>query len=536
MHTLVNPITQTFSAQKIIAGWLLAVSAALVVTMTTDLTVLTAPLEEGSVTSVPFMDVAGLRAIPSVSYFCRGETVELWNKLDSSSHLVNGPPGSGKSTSVWFWLLRRVMKTGERAMWCHFSELGTKTCVLVSRSESSGTGIQFAVIEDDDPFEAMSGNVDFCVVDGVREENRKEAGKSWKLFSRNQDRRCRMYWVSCQQVVVPQQELELHSMEEYSYYSWTEGEVCAFAQSLSPEAKEEFRVDVANTRAIQHRLEPEAITFTDAVNIKLWFCGTSARWVFGMTMEKALKDLSKYVSKVNNAQVLYNALQGNRGNLYVNHVIAHYESTRPGRFDGELAIASSFMVELLAKQVGIQAIVAMYRSPWVRDNPVVHGFVFEWDIITQIEKDRKLSLVDDQNLGITWTVDEDVPLATFLRDGITADRMLVRPEKWNQPDFDGLYIFQDEHGEKQLIAWNASEAADHKGNVSKLVTMLEELSQRETNAINFNGVRFVFIVPAEQRNGFRLSISDSDNLLAKQQLHAWSFPGFELLAAFPSSS
>ena len=64
-----QPENETFSAQKLlqVGCWLVAVGVAVVVTMTTtDLTVLTGPLEEGSVTSVPFMDVAGLRVIPSV--------------------------------------------------------------------------------------------------------------------------------------------------------------------------------------------------------------------------------------------------------------------------------------------------------------------------------------------------------------------------------------------------------------------------------------------------------------------------------------
>jgi hypothetical protein len=65
--------------------------------------------------------------------------------------------------------------------------------------------------------------------------------------------------------------------------------------------------------------------------------------------------------------------------------------------------------------------MAMCWPNWVQGSPVVRGFVFEWDRLTQIE---------DENVhDITWVVDNDVSLAPFLRQGLTADRMLDRPEK-----------------------------------------------------------------------------------------------------------
>jgi hypothetical protein len=104
--------------------------------------------------------------------------------------------------------------------------------------------------------------------------------------------------------------------------------------------------------------------------------------------------------------------------------------------------------------------------------------------------------------------------------------MLVCPEKWNHPEYDGLYIYHDLEG-RHLVAWNASEVKNHKGKVSKLVTMLEQFSQRPVNAIDFDSARFLFLVPKGELDGFKLP-SDADNLLARQQLTAWGFPGFEV--------
>lgn len=64
--------------------------------------------------------------------------------------------------------------------------------------------------------------------------------------------------------------------------------------------------------------------------------------------------------------------------------------------------------------------------------------------------------------------------------------------------------------------------------LSKLVTTLEVFSRREQNAIGFSSVRFVFLVTAHKVHNFHLP-SASDNLLARQQLAAWEFQGFEVL-------
>jgi hypothetical protein len=105
--------------------------------------------------------------------------------------------------------------------------------------------------------------------------------------------------------------------------------------------------------------------------------------------------------------------------------------------------------------------------------------------------------------------------------------ILVLPEKWNSSEFDGLYIHGDTAGGLHLVAWNASEATTHLGNVSKLLVMLESLSRREAESINFATVRFLFLVPLESLPYFKMP-STSQCLLAEQQLAAWSFGGFEV--------
>jgi hypothetical protein len=84
-------------------------------------------------------------------------------------------------------------------------------------------------------------------------------------------------------------------------------------------------------------------------------------------------------------------------------VIAQYS---PGVFEP----ISNYMVENVSKAVGVKAIVTMYNSQWVRENPSVHGFVFEWDIFVRVQSENFLELSDAKEQKIFWHVDKPVCL------------------------------------------------------------------------------------------------------------------------------
>ena len=148
-----------------------------------------------------------------------------------------------------------------------------------------------------------------------------------------------------------------------------------------------------------------------------------------------------------------------------------------------------------------------------------------------------MELVTPEGDELTWSVDEDVTLEKFLADGVTSARTMVRPPKWNHPEFDGLLIERDDiAGINHLIAWSASEAATHKATVHNLVALLWELATRDEQPISFSSVRFIFIVPKNDLANFRLP-SDQKTLEAKQAFSVapWGFTQFEVLGATPSS-
>ena len=484
----------------------------------------------GTVVTVQHVEESGLRAEPTIRFMTRAQHATLWAELEAASCLLEGPPGAGKSTAVWFWLTQRVLRTGEKALWCHFMKLGFWVVRVISRGEDGKLTFK-KINARDDPFAHVYDNeekIEICVVDGVTHDNKEMAGKSWRSFGFDSSlyKHCHMIWISSQQLVVPREHLHAVNMKYLSLYSWTETEINEYAATFDDGMKRAF-VDEVMAGIPQNRSLPSAtIDFEQACTIKKYFCGCSARWMFGMSLKDALEDIEIHLWKVNNVQLIQNGLAGVRGMTAVNHVFAMYPSNNSDRL-GLFKISSSFMMEKISETVGLEAIRAMYSSHWVQNNPSVHGFVFEWDIITQLQKNNSLTLTVG-SLESTWTITKTVRLEEFLRHGIADDeQLLVLPEKWNHPEYDGLYIYKDGDRHLHLVAWNASEAATHSGSVSKLLVMLESLSQREAESINFDTVRFLFLVPHERLLNFKMPPS-SQCLLAKQQLTAWSFGGFEV--------
>ena len=485
------------------------------------------PTTPGTVLTVEHVDESGLRA---ERFMTRAQHVTVWAELEAVSCLLESPPGAGKSTAAWFWLTQRVLRSGEKALWCHFAKLGFLVVRVICRGDD-GTLTFKRIQARDDPFAHVYDDdekIKICVVDGVTVDNKEMAGKSWRSFGFDSSlyQYCHMIWISSQQLVVPREHLQAVNMKYVSLYSWTETEINEYAATFDDRMKRAFVDEVIGGLPENRSLRSATIDFDQACTIKKYFCGCSARWMFGMNLKAALEDIEIHLAKVNNAQLIQNGLAGARGVTAVNHVIAMYLSDSSDRL-GLFEISSSFMMEKISEAVGLEAIRVMYSSHWVQNNPSVHGFVFELDIITRLQKQNSLTLTVGSSESM-WTITKTVRLAEFLRRGIADDEhLLVLPEKWNHPEFDGLYIYRDEDRHFHLVAWNASEAATHSGNVSKLLVMLKSLSQREAESINFATVRFLFLVPLESLRNFNMP-SSSQCLLAKQQLAAWSFGGFEV--------
>lgn len=177
-----------------------------------------------------------------------------------------------------------------------------------------------------------------------------------------------MIWVSSQQLVIHEEHLMRIKMESFSFYSWAKREVKEYALKFSDSQKEQFRLDVvAGTKGSRNDWDPE-IDFDQSVNIKMHYFGCSARWLFGMPMEKALQDLFKSLGKVESVDKIQEGLSGNSSAVAVNPIIAMYPTATPLQNDS-FSLASEYIGRHLSRKVGLAAIRVMYSSHWVQSDP-----------------------------------------------------------------------------------------------------------------------------------------------------------------------
>jgi hypothetical protein len=120
-----------------------------------------------------------------------------------------------------------------------------------------------------------------------------------------------------------------------------------------------FMQDVVEGIPASRLMSNEQLVFHQALETEMWYCGCSARWVFGMTMEAALDDVKNHVAAVHDAKQVQSGLAGLRSTIAVNHMVAMYESDNVEKL-GEFKIASSFIMEQLSDSVGLEAIRLMY--------------------------------------------------------------------------------------------------------------------------------------------------------------------------------
>ena len=134
----------------------------------------------GASISLPAIHTTGLApssTTQSIPYYIREATPAVHQKLNNKNILLSGPPGSGKSTAVWLWLLQYVSTSEARsAVWYHFDESGENTFAhLSSRPGDDQITIEYRDVRPTkDISELCHAPVDVCVIDGMRTANKEK--------------------------------------------------------------------------------------------------------------------------------------------------------------------------------------------------------------------------------------------------------------------------------------------------------------------------------------------------------------------------
>lgn len=399
------------------------------------------------------MKIAGLEE--TTMLFMRSEATELLNYLctSKSSCIIDGAPGTGKSSVVWAWGCEHARVSKQKVVWLHHKKVGYGVMVVLNENK----GVSYDIVTSMDVSDLLSvANVepgDDCIiiVDGIRDENRLRVMPDVLINTLRGETRA--IYVMSLSIKFPDEEVK-DLEEKYSMDSWT------FEQYVEACKYEKFydtvKGNLTETLIVDGKEEHLIRTKEQCLINKYYYAGSSARWFFGVTIKGAIHDLKEYLHTIANFDAYVINLPGHKSHVAVNHVLS-----------SSSVIVSEFATRYLALKCSFAVVEAFLRQPAVRKNPAFKGWVLELAFLKCIrrvcESEGKECMVvrDVSGNEEKWTaaeIHEDFDPKNVPSE-LSAEWLI--PLKWNQGGYDFLQLKTTEYHRQLLRVVQVTHAGSH---------------------------------------------------------------------------
>ena len=410
------------------------------------------------------VNIAGL--IPSqedltVPLYLREAAVTLLQSLNSQhqSLLVEGPPGTGKSSLIWLWACTQAHQ--QNVLWLHVDRQFVCCTVLLANgtvTKYENCALANCHLEDI----AKRGKVQICVVDGVSEENKASTvgpARAWFFNQLEQSNVVRLVVVASSQITVD----DTDNFYKHSLPSWT---------------VDEYRDALRNS---QFRVAVRGQEGEEWLANRYFMAGGSARWMFGMTENEVRTAADRWIGKAGDPHGLLSGTVADKAQQAVNHLLM--------KIGGNVFIVSEYVARALAARCDMGFITEASRRATSLQNPAFDGWVFEMDFIVRVKTNTmQLSLEDNGEETYDTSAVKTFWDPTDLKNVVSKDWLL--PERWNQGCYDAACL-QD----KCLLVFQVTRCKKHDLKL-RYVTSLRDALVELGNIIE--DVRICFVVPCGQ--------------------------------------
>lgn len=441
------------------------------------------PAEDEVLTYVPFAkDYAGCStSFTEILLFTRKEHSNIVNFLkgtDICCRVVQGPPGCGKSTAVWTYLLGWA-KSGKKFLWFNMKkstltmidagEVFPPTEVLLAELDTyvmSGVhtlvldGLRNADIPTVEPMlkRAIRMNIDVILVAstqvstkinvrsagikrGVKDKVRKLVVKGWTM---------KEYEAACE-----------HDL----FFNHVLG-------NLLPEGAER-----KDTYTPEERRE--------LLRQKFYYAGHSARWMFDFTIAEVVKDIKDRLAECNDFSAMLDR------NCTLMLADPTFESPLEPT---QLTFISPLVARMLARYLDATAVKKLYDLTGVFGTPTIKGSALEIDFISSVRrgslKDRVFNVVEPTTPEAERRLDDipdntyvTGPMIIFYKSGLKCDHPYAHtegvwfvPESPYQGGFGLAQLRRLDDGALCLRAVNVTLNKDHDLKMQDVVTFLNSLN------------------------------------------------------------
>jgi len=421
----------------------------------------------------------------STVHYVRPAVVSLWGDLldffdpDSKRTVlsISGPPGTGKSTTVFASAVYLGMRNFDRrnVLWIHISVIHAHLFKIVDGIASAATVRVKAGYDLTDHYK----DCDVIFLDALHGEMKTH------LFAAVESSQLCVTCTSHQSMSLSSESVCTRGYipKEAIVCSWTLDEYDRCADLQIPAA---------------------AFANKEAVREWFFYAGGSIRLMF-MDVDHLVGFLKSKVNQVSDKKLLLQGRQGFAGVLAVNTLIAEYDG------GAQSVLRSQYVVRLLS-YAGVDESFIQDAENRLIDNPAWQGWVYEMKVIHKINSCIKekspftLTVKGKDNLVFNSCVKsmffnvDDIPA----RVGSELTSGWFFPTKWNQGCFDVMF-----YSNTVLSFFQITKGDSHKYKLYILNPFLERLRHKSATV--------QFIVIAKKFDTFKVKNAD----LAKGKSKVW---------------
>jgi hypothetical protein len=250
-------------------------------------------------------------------------------------------------------------------------------------------------------------------------------------------------------------------------------------------------------------------TMEDKIRNKFFLAGGCARWMFGMTIDKATADIEDHLDRVPDKVLLVSGMQGAKAVCSVNYLIQRTKS-------GGTFLVSEFVTRQLAQTCEKAFVVAATAQARLLNNPSFDGWVLEMDFMLQLrlaEWSRnfvKVNVMDTTEeswevpLRVLFNNPNDLVGGMIDQDGVqvhhnklnVVDYAWLAPKRWNQGAYDAAQVLPD-----SIRFVQVTRGQMHSLKLQYMRTLIAALVQIGRTV---ETVDVVFVVPEGNCNDFTL--------------------------------
>jgi hypothetical protein len=504
---------------------------------------------------VPIRDLnlAGLGASNDARLFFRRKAFETLSNFchhtikNKQLGLIDGLPGTGKSTTLWYNMHCLAKDEDKRIIWIHFDRQGlvvahtliTKNeCKDVPDPDVDGLGSRFKAEE-----------ADVIVCDGANTSNFKDCLRELRRWKRagGQDN-ARVGFITMSNKIQKEHSHELEMLksrgqgQEYcTQHSWTlEEYIDAFVQQDGTRSQlfienidifeqdweiREDEEEAEKSRRVKRnkldRKERKPIArVKDIITQKYFYAGGSARWMLQKSKAEIETEIGGFLNEAQNINDILTFNLGTGSPIAKTHLYASEAASFV-----QYTMVSERATQLIVEKAGTSAISTLYAHAAKIGNGAFLGWVLEADYFSRCENNI-LHLVRPNGTSFkvpcpNRPVEFDVAalelLASFqnkadLKEYFaklvpTTDLPTVgKPKSWNQGGYDVVRIQKvpDRDNELDLLFGQITKSWSH----SLKLKYFEELANFfKTAGYIIRSIEIGFIVPSEQADSFAVPYS-----------------------------